>query len=85
MFDHREIMSSAKMEHLKLKSKERGERILIVDDSENICKTLSLIFKRKGYDVETVGSGTEAIEKVQDEFFNLALLDIRLTDISTKS
>jgi signal transduction histidine kinase len=57
-----------------------GHRILIVDDDESICRSLKLIFKRKGYETETAGTGREAIEKAQGGFFNLALLDIRLPD-----
>jgi signal transduction histidine kinase len=59
-----------------------GHRILIVDDDENICKSLRLIFKKKGYEVETVGTGREAIGKVQERFFNLTLLDIKLPDMA---
>jgi signal transduction histidine kinase len=57
-----------------------GHHILIVDDDENICRSLRLIFKKKGYEVETAGTGREAIKKAQERFFNLAFLDIRLPD-----
>jgi diguanylate cyclase (GGDEF)-like protein/PAS domain S-box-containing protein len=57
------------------------ERILIVDDNESARRSLKLIFKKKGYEVETAGTGREAIEKAQGRFFNLALLDIRLPDM----
>jgi signal transduction histidine kinase len=57
-----------------------GHCILIVDDDESICRSLRLIFKKKGYEVETVGTGREAIEKARARFFNLAFLDIRLPD-----
>jgi diguanylate cyclase (GGDEF)-like protein/PAS domain S-box-containing protein len=57
------------------------ERILIVDDNESMCRSLRLVFEKKGYETETVGTGREAIEKAQGGFFNLALLDIRLPDM----
>ena len=57
------------------------ESILIVDDDENACRSLRLIFEKKGYETETAGTGREAIEKVRRRFFNLALLDIRLPDM----
>ncbi len=57
------------------------QSILIVDDDESTCRTLALIFKKKGYEIETARMGREAIEKMQKKFFNLALLDIRLPDI----
>jgi len=56
------------------------ERILIVDDDTSTRKSLSLIFERKGYEAEAVETGQEALEKTQERFFNLALLDIRLPD-----
>ena len=56
-------------------------RILIVDDDESIRITLATILEEKGYVVETAKSGKEAIEKSQAEFFNLALIDIRLPDM----
>ncbi|MDD5528719.1 MAG: response regulator [bacterium] len=55
--------------------------ILIVDDDESTCKSLKLIFNRKGYKVDIALSGEKALEKIQNRFFNLALLDIRLPDI----
>jgi two-component sensor histidine kinase/CheY-like chemotaxis protein len=57
------------------------ERILVVDDDHSTCKILSLIFERKGYDIETAHTGREAIDKAQTGFFNVALLDIKLPDM----
>jgi len=56
-------------------------RILIVDDEESIRKTLGAILKEEGYDVRAAKNGKEAIEKSNNEFFNLALIDIRLPDM----
>jgi DNA-binding NtrC family response regulator len=61
-------------------TKERPS-ILIVDDDENICKTLSAILQGKGYNTDTAKNGREAIERSGKKFFNLALLDIRLPDM----
>jgi PAS domain S-box-containing protein len=58
-----------------------GHRILIVDDDESICRSLRLIFAKKGYETETAGAGREAIEKARGKFFDLALLDIKLPDV----
>ena len=56
-------------------------RILVVDDDENIRKVMELTLKASGYVVDTAGSGKEAIEKSNANFYNLALIDIRLPDI----
>ena len=55
--------------------------ILIVDDNEGILETLSAILEEKGYDTDTAKNGREAIEKSKKNFYDLALLDIKLPDI----
>ena len=57
------------------------ENILIIDDDESTSRTLSLIFREKGYETVVVGTGQEAIKKAKRRFFNLALLDIKLPDM----
>jgi len=55
--------------------------ILIVDDDENIRRTLRLILESEGYDVDEAASGKEAVEKSKEKIYNLALLDIVLPDM----
>ena len=55
-------------------------RILVVDDDESIRKTIATILEDEGYIVDTAETGKEAIEKSNTNFFNLALIDIRLPD-----
>jgi PAS domain S-box-containing protein len=57
------------------------ETILIVDVDESVCKSLELVFQKNGYETETAGTGGKAVEKAQDRFFNLVLLDINLPDM----
>ena len=52
--------------------------VLVVDDSQGICQTMSLILKRKGFDVECVLDGPAAIEKARQRPYDVVLLDIRL-------
>lgn len=56
-------------------------RILIVDDDEAICKTLSAVIQAEGYQTVYVTTAKEAIEKTKTKFFSLALLDIKLSDM----
>ncbi len=60
---------------------EQKRRILIVDDDQAILKSLGDYLSLKGYSVETAKTGKEAIEKSKNQFFNLAVLDIKLPDI----
>jgi two-component system response regulator HydG len=56
-------------------------RILVVDDDESIRKVLSTILEEEGYAADTANSGKEAVKKSNEKFYNLALIDIRLTDM----
>lgn len=57
-------------------------RILIIDDNENMRESLSDILQEKGYDVVTAKTASEGMQKAQDTFFNIALIDINLPDKS---
>ncbi|MBX5326153.1 MAG: response regulator [Candidatus Bathyarchaeia archaeon] len=57
-------------------------RILVVDDDESIRKTLATILEDKGYVVDTAENGKDAIKKSNRRFYNLALIDIRLPDMT---
>lgn len=55
--------------------------ILLVDDDQSILETLVDIFQEIGYTAETASTGRQALRKMQDRFYNLALLDIQLPDM----
>jgi len=57
-------------------------RVLIVDDDEDTRETLSDILQEKGYRTETAKNGKEAIAKAEKHFFNVALIDIGLPDMT---
>jgi two-component system response regulator (stage 0 sporulation protein F) len=52
--------------------------VLVVDDSPGICQTMSMILKRKGFDVYCAGDGPDALKKIKEKPFDVVLLDIRL-------
>lgn len=55
--------------------------ILLVDDDPGILETLVDIFEEMGFQTETASTGRQAIARIRERFFNLALLDIRLPDM----
>jgi len=57
------------------------EKILIVDDEEDIIELLSYNLSREGYRVEGVQSGEEAIEKVRSAQPDIIVLDLMLPGI----
>ena len=59
----------------------KNVRILVVDDDENIRKTLSAILEGEGYKVDVAQNGNEAIKKTQTTAYNVAMIDIRLPDM----
>jgi len=61
-----------------------GKKILIVDDDEIICKTLTLKLKGEGYTVVTAREGSSAVGVVRREKPDLILLDINFpNDVGT--
>jgi DNA-binding NtrC family response regulator len=60
---------------------DRTARIIVIDDDESIRKTLSTILEDEGYSVDTAESGKEALLKTNVDFYNLALIDVRLLDM----
>ena len=65
----------------KVKSMVEAARILVVDDDISIRKSVATILEEEGYIVDTAGTGEEATKKSHSNFFNLALIDIRLPDM----
>ncbi len=58
------------------------EKILLIDDDEGLNHFLNRFFKRKGYDVTTCLSGEDAIRKINDESFDLILLDYKMPGLN---
>jgi DNA-binding response OmpR family regulator len=52
------------------------ERILVVDDEIEVCRTLKDFLVQKGYEVQMAQSGKEAVEKVEAFKPHIVLLDI---------
>jgi two-component system response regulator AtoC len=61
---------------------ENKATILIVDDDEVMCHTLSDVLKKMSYDVTSVQSGLDALHALREGIFDLILLDIVLPDMS---
>ena len=60
-----------------------GPAILVVDDNEDNCYTLTRRLKRQGYDnVATAGHGRQALELLAARSFDLVLLDVMMPDMN---
>ncbi|TAN39517.1 MAG: response regulator [Nitrospirae bacterium] len=56
--------------------------ILIIDDDPNLRKTLSDILRAKGYQTRAAGDGAEGLSLINQDPADLALIDLRLPDMS---
>lgn len=59
---------------------DRKGRVLIVDDDESSATSLALILRKKGFEIDLAETGQKALEKANESFVNVALLNIRLPD-----
>ncbi len=55
--------------------------ILLVEDEENLRSTLKLNFELEGFEVTTANDGVAALKAVQQEYFDLVILDVMLPEI----
>lgn len=53
-------------------------RILVVDDDENILKVIRLRLESRGFSVVTAEDTEDALKAVETEYFDLALIDLKL-------
>ena len=60
---------------------EKGS-ILFVDDNENMCKSMSMIFERMDYDTHTAFDGADAVEAVRERSFDLIFMDIKMPKLN---
>jgi len=55
-----------------------SHRILIVDDDDNMAKTLARVLELRGYQAEVANSGEEALQLAQGSDFDCMLSDIKM-------
>lgn len=59
----------------------RQPRILLVDDEASIQRTMGLLLRSRGFDVEIVGTGRDALAAVEADPPDLVVLDLGLPDM----
>src|SRR6266699_3671849 len=59
----------------------RTARILLVDDEVAIQRAVAPLLRSRGYEVEVVGTGKEAVDAVVDRSPDLIVLDLGLPDL----
>lgn len=55
-----------------------NQQILVVDDEDELRNLLCRMLAAEGYHISSATNGEEAIDKIQRQSFDLALLDIQM-------
>jgi DNA-binding NtrC family response regulator len=55
-----------------------AEKILVVDDEQSMTQFLGIVLRKEGYEVTTVNSGRDALDKVKLEAFDVVISDIKM-------
>jgi len=55
--------------------------ILLVEDEENLHEALKLNLSLEGYEVTSAYTGSQALQNIQKEYFDLVILDVMLPEV----
>jgi DNA-binding NtrC family response regulator len=58
------------------------ERILIVDDEENVLALCQTILQKRGYEVECASTAEEALDRLESELFDVVITDLKMPGMS---
>ena len=58
-----------------------NEKILLIDDSQEILEILSTYLTSEGYEVETASDGLTGISMIGNNFYDIVLTDIKMPDV----
>ncbi len=56
--------------------------ILIVEDEKELSDSMKMLLEANGYRVEIAKTGKEAVERIQNRKYDIAIIDLLLPDIS---
>ena len=59
-----------------------ADRILVVDDEKEIADLVRFYLENENYEVVTLHNGTDALHAIQNDTFDLAILDIMMPDVN---
>lgn len=62
-------------------SNDKKNSILLVEDEENLHEALKLNLELEGYDVTSAFDGAVALKTLQNEYFDLIILDVMLPEV----
>ena len=57
----------------------KDHRILVVDDEASQRELLQVVLSEEGYSLESASSGEDAVQLVEKRFFNLVIMDMKMS------
>ncbi len=60
---------------------EKKIKLLVVDDEAIVGKRLKPSLEKHGYEVETLGDGRSAIDRIGQKDFDIIITDVRMDDV----
>jgi DNA-binding NtrC family response regulator len=61
---------------------QQAAKILVVDDEPRMCESLRFLLEKQDFSVSTALTGTNALQWIAKEHFDVAVLDVGLPDIN---
>lgn len=55
-----------------------GSRIIVVDDEPGMREFLEIMLQKDGYEVLTASDGPEALDRIENDLYDLAIVDIQM-------
>src|SRR6187200_2424828 len=55
--------------------------VLLVEDEENLHDALKLNLELEGYEITSAFDGQEALKKIEEEYFDLIIMDVMLPGV----
>jgi two-component system, sensor histidine kinase and response regulator len=77
-FIESKIIENENKENKSLVNRIEGRKILLVEDNKINQKTTKIMLEKANYIVEVASDGQEAVEKFQEQEFDLILMDIQM-------
>jgi signal transduction histidine kinase/CheY-like chemotaxis protein len=77
----KEASSKAVVSATDNQEKKTKQRVLLVEDNLVNQKLATLLIKKQGCEVEVAGDGLLALEKLEEQFFDIILMDVQMPNL----
>jgi CheY-like chemotaxis protein len=58
-----------------------GNKVMIVDDKPDVCKSLKSVLETQDYDIITVSNGVECIKELEKGFKGIILINLMIPEM----